>query len=487
MNNPDNRAVAVLIGASLLSGCVSPTSRSGTAVLLPSITVDQGSVAASRADQGWAFADEPDASAPTTSYRSHELLVAVDPSAALSDVLARVPGATLVDHLGSDRAMLRLRLPAATTPQAASHALLGVAGVRYASLNRLYTASYTFAAGTMDPYYPQQWAHRPEHANTAGAWDLLATLPDAPASEHRVIVAVVDTGLDVGHPEFAGRVEAPTNFTATNSLDPFTNTYPASTASNVIDTVGHGTHVAGIIGAAGGNAQGVAGVAWNVRLMPLKVFGDESADTFAILRALSFAENYVAPDGARVRVVNMSLGSAGLYHPEVAMDEAISELYDHGIVCAIAAGNESGPLTSPANTRRAIAVSSTSNSLGYEFLSGFSNYGPRIDVAAPGGAIWSTVPRLGSSITQQVGATATNAYGAISGTSMASPFVAGVAALIVARYASESVPANQTADFSARVIARLQQSADDLGDPGRDPYYGYGRVNARKAIEPPSL
>lgn len=468
----------------LLAGC-SPAPLAGTpqGAPMPGIRVEQGTVPAASADPvGWAHLDEP-LPGRSSAFAPDELLVSLDAPEAEAALSGRLPGARVLARLDGERRVLRVRV--GTTPQEASRALYGTPGVHATAFNRYYRPSYAFAPGAQDPYFSSQWAHRPAFGDTEGAWALLEQRPDTASSQARVIVAVIDTGLDVGHPEFAGRIEAPHNFTATNSYDPDLHGYPEATESNVVDTSGHGTHVAGIIGAAGANAEGVAGVAWGVRILPLKVFGGEYADTFDILRAMSFAADYQAPDGARVRVVNMSLGTAGYFHTEPLMQEAIDTLYDRGIVTVVAAGNESGPVTSPAVSKKCLAVSSTSSSLGYEFLSGFSNFGWRIDVSAPGGAIWSTVPRFGSSIG---GADASaNPYRAISGTSMAAPYASGVAALVVARYASESVSATRTGSFGARVIARLEATADDLGEPGRDPYYGYGRLNARRAIEAPTL
>lgn len=475
-------AVSLLVGCSSVQqqlATVAPASKA------PSTTVEQGPLPVSATGgTSWAYQEEPLTGAPTAPYLERELLVSLEPGTSESDVLAKLPGAIVLARLENLRPMLRLSLPAGVSPQLASRTLAGVSGVRYATLNRPVKTSYTFSPGAEDLLYANQWAHQATHANTQGAWDLLASLPNASESQSRVIVAVVDTGCDMDHPDLAAHLEPGYNATmedATSSLQP---TPVSSISSNVIDQVGHGTHVAGIIGAIGGNGIGVAGVAWNTRILPVKVLGLTGGSTFDVVKGMYYAASYQAPDGARVRIVNMSLGQTGMYHPSVAEEEAVDYLYDHGIVTVIAAGNESGLLTSPANTTRCVAVSSVSSSMGYEFLSGFSNYGWRLDVSAPGGAIWSTIPRHESSIG---GTNPSEPYAVISGTSMAAPFVSGVAALIVARYASESIPATQTAEFAAKVIARIQQSTDDLGEPGRDALYGYGRINALQAISPSTL
>lgn len=475
-------ALGLLFGCSSVQqqlAVVTPASKG------PAATVEQGPLpAASTGGTNWAYQEEPLTGAPTSPYLERELLVSLQPGSAEAEILAKLPGATVLERLVSPRPLLRLSLPPGVSPQLASRTLAGVAGVRYATLNRPVRTSYTFAPNTEDVHYAQQWAHQANHANTQGAWDLLASVPNATASQNRVIVAVVDTGCDVGHPDLAARLEPGYNATAENATCSLSPLPASATESNVLDLVGHGTHVTGIVAAAGGNGMGVAGVAWNARVLPVKVLGLTGGSTFDVVKGMYYAAGYQASDGARVRIVNMSLGQAGMYHPPVAEEEAVDYLYSHGIVTVVAAGNDAGLLTAPANTSRCVAVSSISSSMGYEFLSGFSNYGWRLDVTAPGGAIWSTIPRHESMIG---GTNPSEPYAMISGTSMAAPYVSGVAALIVARYASESIPATQTAEFAAKVIARLQQSADDLGEPGRDALYGYGRVNALQAIGPSSL
>ncbi|MBI6546670.1 MAG: S8 family serine peptidase, partial [Cyanobacteria bacterium NC_groundwater_1444_Ag_S-0.65um_54_12] len=147
-----------------------------------------------------------------------------------------------------------------------------------------------------------------------------------------------------------------------------------------------------------------------------------------------------------------------------------------GIVVCVAAGNndQDGRVEAPATSPTAIAVSVTFQYLGFELLAPYSSHGPEIWVAAPANFLWSTTKK-------SYAADYTEAYRLFNGTSAAAPFVAGVAALINAKYGSGDAE-QDTASWADRVKWRLAETADDLGPPGFDPFYGHGRVNARRAI-----
>ena len=234
-----------------------------------------------------------------------------------------------------------------------------------------------------------------------------------------------------------------------------------------------------IIGASGNNlgTDGMAGVAWDVRLMSVKVLDDNgSGDDASVLGGIAYAIHYNEDPGhiVKVRVISLSLGSMQ-YNQALAFDDAYQYARSKGIVVAVAAGNDSGEVTSSANVRYCLAVSSSSvykvGAHSWELLSGFSNRGDRIDVAAPGGDIYSTLPA-----TSSMGAN----HGYESGTSMATPFVAGLAALIVAKNDPGNLQLN--AAFVDKVMQHIEGTADDLGAPGKDPQFGYGRVNVLKAM-----
>lgn len=314
-----------------------------------------------------------------------------------------------------------------------------------------------------DPFYLFQWAHRADRGATIAAWDRVPA-----ADQRKIVVAVLDTGLDITHPEFKDRIVEPRNFT------------DVSTPIDVRDLDGHGTHVAGIVAAAGDNDAGVAGVAWGVRIKPVKVLSDDGGgDEFDILAGFLHAVRWrPAPDdGSRVRVINMSLGSPTGAVMAIWAD-AVAEARAAGVVVVAASGNAGAEnVDAPANTPGVLAVGSTNDYLAWEDVSPFSNHGDRLDLVAPGEDIISTAPILGSPIGE--------AYAYLSGTSMASPYVAGVAALVVARYDKDNFRMDGT--FSEAVHRRLLRACDDLGVPGRDPWFGEGRLNAKRAVTPPNI
>ncbi len=368
-----------------------------------------------------------------------------------------------------------LEVPAGMSLEQAHEALLASGKVTQVALNWIRKPLAAYTAPTTDAYHDTQWALR--ESGTTAYWKTGATLDAS-----KVIVAVLDTGLDVGHPEFADRVVAARNFCSEENP-----AAPVPVSEDVTDLVGHGTHVAGIIGAAGNNGQGMAGLAWDVQIMPVKVLGEGGSSDAAVLAGMDFAMNgYLEANGgpyageARTRVINLSLGMT--YHGTLpAYEDAFARAREKGIMVVVAAGNDSGPVANPANQEHILSVSSTSayqiGNQTWEWLSGFSNRGDRIDLAAPGGQIMSTLPRDGS----RMGAL----YGLASGTSMASPFVAGAAALVIAKHDPDHQKGNAT--FYDQVKQHLMATADDLGAPGKDPLYGVGRVNVFKALSAETL
>jgi subtilisin family serine protease len=468
----------LLLGAALLAGCRMPTStlsvgkpvaRSGA----PAIA-SAAQAAAQPVSHGVATSPVPGAPATDASPAiapmaagapevvPDRLVVTLKPGETVEALLARPELAGFRAQgdfkLGS-RMVLKLAIPSGLSAAEARARVAGAPGVQRV-VSDVYARPADFSFSSPDPRYVEQWAHRADRGNTTNAWNLVP-----PSAQAKVIVAVLDTGLDTGHPEFAGRVIGAQNFT--NGATPDTD---------VTDTVGHGTHVAGIVGAAGNNGQGVAGVAWGAQVMPVKVLGGQ-ATGFDVLRGLLYAVHFAPVGGAQVRVINLSLGS-----PQGGIDalytEAIAEARAAGIVVIAASGNDGRDVVNmPANTANVIAVGATANYLNWEPLAPFSNYGDRLDLVAPGQDILSTFPRSGA-------AAGTN-YGFESGTSMAAPYVAGVAALVTAKYDPNNGQAN--AAFADQVRARLLRAVDDFGLPGRDPVFGEGRLNAARAVTPANL
>ena len=258
------------------------------------------------------------------------------------------------------------------------------------------------------------------------------------AGNHEVKVAVIDSGVDYKHPDLRSEVLPPYNAAA-----PANSPYPDA----------HGTHVAGIVGATKDNGIGGHGVFPNAKILPIDVFnGKEGANDFVIAQGILYAIEQNAD------IINMSLGG---YGASPVMEEAVKRAIDKGITIVAAAGNESTDQYSfPASFEGVINVGSINER---NQLSSFSNYGPSVDIVAPGEDIFSTVydEKKGSS------------YAIFSGTSMASPVVAGVAALLKSK----------NPDLKPHEIeAILELTAKDLGDRGYDLTYGHGLVDPVKAL-----
>nr|WP_243449919.1 S8 family serine peptidase [Neobacillus terrae] len=248
-----------------------------------------------------------------------------------------------------------------------------------------------------------------------------------------IIVAVVDRGVQVNHPDLAGKIVSPIDIL---------------TGKTTFSPSEHGTHVAGII-AASINNTGVAGIAPNVKIMPVNVFQGEYANVYDIVNGIYYAVNHHA------NIINLSLGSPDYSY---ALDNAVQYAASKGVLVIAAAGNESTSRdTYPASFKTVTGVSATDSN---DKITSFSNFGNYIDLSAPGESIYSTIS--GSS------------YQWMSGTSMAAPVVSGAAALILSKNPSLS---------PAQVIDTLKRSALDLGTKGWDQYYGAGRIDVLKALQ----
>jgi subtilisin family serine protease len=279
-------------------------------------------------------------------------------------------------------------------------------------------------------YAEQEWWLTAEQAQAA--WDITTGNPE-------LVIAVVDTGVALNHPEFEGRLVPGANF-----ITPNTEPY---------DDHGHGTHVAGIAAARGNNGQGIAGICWECRIMPIKALNAAGEGSTA-----AFAEGirWAADNGARV--INIS---AGADFGTDAEHEAIRYARGKGVVVIAAAGNTpDGNPHYPAGYDEVVAVSASSRR---DSVAGFSSYGDYVDVAAPGINILSTFVQGRNP-----------AYQSESGTSMACPMVAGAAALIL------TVNPNLSPE---QMEWLLEQTVDDIGDPGFDHKAGWGRINILRALQ----
>ena len=277
--------------------------------------------------------------------------------------------------------------------------------------------------------------------------------------DENIIIAVIDSGVDLDHPDLDDKIYS-SGYDFIN-LD-----------SDATDDHGHGTHVAGIAAAETHNNEGIAGVAWNCTILPVKVLNDLGEGGYSeMIDGIIWA----ADNGADV--INLSLGGS---FPSTSLENALEYAYDMDIVIVAAAGNDGGAVLYPAAyDAYCLAVAATNDSderVDFSNSAGLweSNIGPEIDVAAPGLEIVSTVP------TWYFGP-GSFPYGIGSGTSQASPHVAGLAALI------KSIKPNLTA---AQIMNVIRYSADDVNfvnNLGKDNYIGYGRINMDKALVPTTI
>ena len=288
------------------------------------------------------------------------------------------------------------------------------------------------AVGTPnDPEFWRQWGLT--KIGAPQAWDVTTGSSD-------LIIAIVDSGIDLDHPDLSGKIIPGYDYVNGDWVPD--------------DDYGHGTHVAGIAAAWTNNGQGVAGVSWGARLMALKVLNAGGSGSYAdVASAVTYAANHGA------KIINLSLG--GDYDSQTLHD-AVVYAHNAGCVLAAATGKDGRSVVPyPAKYAEALAVAATDSN---DQRAWFSNYGPEVDVAAPGVRIYSTYLSDG--------------YTYMDGTSMATPHVAGLAALIWSAYPSYT---------NDQVEGRIEMTALDLGAPGWDLYYGHGRIDAHVALCAPDV
>ena len=330
-----------------------------------------------------------------------------------------------------------------------------------------------------DNYYYRQWALK-----NSGVFSFTTAIEGADIDmenawsinqgDSTVIVAIIDSGVKLDHPEFAGRIWINYDELCDNGLDDDNNGYKddrmgwdfANNDNNPTDDNGHGTNVTGIVGANGNNSIGYAGVDWNCKLMILKATDNTS---FGYYSWWASAIYYAVDNGARI--INLSLGGTGSSATlQNAIDYALNK---NVVVVACMMNTNSETIYYPAAYPGVIAVGSTnpddtrSCPFYWKPTSG-SNYGNHISVVAPGNYIYGLNYQSNSNYNFYWG-----------GTSQATPHVAGIAALLLAQSPSRT---------AAQIKSIIEQAADDLvgnpseDTPGWDKYYGHGRVNAFKAL-----
>lgn len=304
-----------------------------------------------------------------------------------------------------------------------------------------------------DPAFGNQWYM----ANTGQTVDFQTGTPGVDirwinavsvnASLAPVTIAVLDTGLSPTHPEFIGRTVQGRNVTLGNGGD------PNNTADSL--SLSHGTKCAGIIGAASDNQQGIAGVAPNSRIMPIKIQVSSTIGAGYGANGLTWA----ADNGARI--ASMSWGLPATATNLSLLRTAVLYAQGRGMLLVASTGNTPGAAIGyPAAWPEVMAIGATDSQ---DNLAVFTTTGPELDMVAPGTSIYTTVDL----------ATNPNGYAFENGTSFAAPMTAAVAALVWGINPSLS---------AAEVRAILEQSAYDLGMAGYDSTFGYGRLNAYAAV-----
>ncbi|MGD8910895.1 MAG: S8 family peptidase, partial [Chromatiales bacterium] len=332
-----------------------------------------------------------------------------------------------------------------------------------------------------DTYFSYQMHY--QQIRLSQAWDITTGTPDS----GNVIVAVVDSGLAMDHDDFDGQLVDGYDFVSdsetSNDGDGIDN-YPndPGSSTNPGESTFHGTHVAGTIAAASNNSLGVTGVSWGAKIMPLRALGlGNQGTSYDIVQAIRYAvglsnDSNTLPSQT-ADIINLSLAGSGY---DQALQDLFTQVHDSGVIVVAAAGNSNtSVLFYPASYDDVISVSAMdwqNNKAPY------SNYGSKIDVGAPGGNVQVDTNGDGygdgvlSCVINDSSGDRISNYAFYHGTSMASPHIAGVIALMKAIY-----PDLTPTEFDT--LLANGDLTEDLGDSGRDDIYGYGMIDALKAVE----
>jgi serine protease len=333
------------------------------------------------------------------------------------------------------------------------------------------------AAVPSDPLYTLQWhyplVHLPE------AWEIETGSPS-------VVVAVVDTGVRLDHPDLVTKLVPGYDFISDsarardgNGIDPDPND-PGDLGGGIGASSFHGTHVAGTIAAATNNGVGVAGIAWGSKVMPVRVLGQRGGTLYDVMQGVRYAAALPNDSGTvpakPADIINLSLTGGGFSQSEQDLFDAV---HDAGVIVVAAAGNSASSApefpASYANVFSVAAVDLNRNPAPY------SNFGPKIDLAAPGGD--TSVDRNAdswadgvlSTVADDSGSSVQFSYAFYQGTSMAAPHVSGIFALM------RSVNAAITPD-QIQSLLTAGDLTEDLLAPGRDDRTGWGLIDAHAAV-----
>ena len=361
-----------------------------------------------------------------SAYATNRILI--QPRAGLSaENLAKI----LNVHQGRSRRIGKSNLHVVDLPDGSANAVAKMLErhpqLKMVELDRVVLSS----ALPNDPYLGSEW--HVNKVNAQAAWDTAIGMGNG------VKIAILDSGVDPSHPDLVGNLIAGYNFMDGNS--------------NTSDTCGHGTAVAGTAAAVSNNSSGVAGIAGKAKIMSVKIaaYDNSAGGCYAYYSTITSGINYAADNGARV--INVSY--VGIAASQAILSAAQYAKSKGSLVFASAGNNGRDEGLTP--TAALVIVSATDEN---DNLPNWSSYGSFVTISAPGTNIWTTNNGGG--------------YGQWNGTSFSSPLTAGVASLMMS--------ANLSLD-NLTVESLLYSTSTDLGAPGRDVYFGYGRVNAAAAVQ----
>ncbi len=329
-----------------------------------------------------------------------------------------------------------------------------------------------------DTYFDLQWSLH-NTGQTGGTADCDIDAPEAwdiETGDSDVVIAIIDTGVDYTHPDLAANIWENPDEIDGNGIDDDGNGYIDDVMgwdfwnddNDPLDENGHGTHCAGIVAAVTDNNIGIAGLCWNGKIMPLKYHNNQVFNLNTIIEAIEYAADNDAD------IISMSLGTSNYIE---SFEDAVNYAYDKGVfVCASAGNDDTSTKRYPAGFDNVTAVAATDcNDSRMEYFYEklgiwvISNYGEWVDVAAPGQEIYSTMPTYDCWWSSYG---FSKNYENLSGTSMAAPRVAGLAALLLSKNPL----------YSPNHLKAIICDEDNV-DPYDSIYYiGTGRINAYKAL-----